>query len=577
MQKSISLPLCTRILQDCKIWMAALLLSSLPAMGQAPDTELEDPEPASAECWTQSQKLQFGWGSTDLRYKRNAIPRLRPSLNLDAWRGERVSAQAVLVCPEAVNSLKISVSDLTCGKEVIPASQVKKYFVRYVMSDSLPDRSKNLLLADRLEPAGEMSVPAATVRPIWLDIRVPQNAEPGKYKGTLQAVCDGDKVLELPFTVKIGKRELPPPSEWAFHLDLWQNPYAVARFYDVPLWSEEHFDLMRPAMQMLADAGGKVITASIIQHPWNSQTEDAFESMIGKFKRIDGTWHYDYTVFDRWVEFMMSCGITEQIDCYTLLPWHLTFEYFNEAENCTRQVKLQPGTQEYEDFLMPLLKDFAAHLKQKGWFEKTCIAMDERPKDQLEPAYALLEKSGTGFKVEGAVDYFGPDVAERMYDISFTYSHPILEPEQLAGHLAKGNRITFYTCCNPERPNTFISSPPAESAFLGWHAAAVGYNGYLRWAYNSWVKNPWQDARFRTWLAGDCFLIYPGGSSIRMERLVEGIQDYEKIRILRAELTGKKLQRLNEAIAPFAMCEVDKSVDVESMLHQAKAILRSVE
>lgn len=577
MYKNTTSPTGLKPLQFCKIWLAGLCLTALPAMAQPSDTELADPEPASAACWEKTTQTRFGWGSTDMRYKRNAVPRLTSSLSLSAWRGERVSAQAVLVCPNAVNKFSVSVSDLTCGKEVIAASQVNKYFVRYVMCDSLPDRSKELLLADRLEPAGEMAVPAATVRPVWLDIRVPQEAKPGKYKGTLKAVCDGDMVLELPFTVQVGKRELPPPSQWAFHLDLWQNPYAVARFYNVPLWSKEHFDLMRPAMKMLAEAGEKVITASIIQHPWNSQTEDPFESMIGKFKRVDGSWHYDYSVFDRWIEFMMDCGITEQIDCYTLLPWHLTFEYFNEAENCTRQLKLEPGSKEFEDFLLPFLKDFAAHLKQKGWFEKACIAIDERPKSQLEPTYALLEKSGTGFKIEGAVNFFGPEVAERMYDISFTYEHPILEPQQLASHLAKGNRITFYTCCGPERPNTFVCSPPAESTFLGWHAAAAGYNGYLRWAYNSWVKNPWQDARFRTWMAGDCFLIYPGGSSIRMERLVEGIQDYEKIRILRAELTGKKLQRLNDAISPFAMCEVDKSVDVESMLRQAKATLRSLE
>ena len=40
----------------------------------------------------------------------------------------------------------------------------------------------------------------------------------------------------------------------------------------------------------------------------------------------------------------------------------------------------------------------------------------------------------------------------------------------------------------------------------------------------------------RMWGAGDSFLIYPGyRSSVRFERLVEGIQDAEKIRILREE------------------------------------------
>ena len=336
---------------------------------------------------------------------------------------------------------------------------------------------------------------------------------------------------------------------------------------------------MRPIMEHLASAGQKVITTSIFQHPWNSQTEDPFESMVGKFKGLDGTWRYDYTVFDRWVEFMMSCGITQQIDCYSILPWHLTFEYFDSALNCTVTKKMEPGSQEYEDYLLPFLTDFAKHLKAKGWFEKTCIAMDERPKDLLEHAYAIVYKAEKNFKIEGAVNYFGPEVAERMYDISFLFREALLTPEQLSSHLAKGNKVTIYTCCNPQRPNTFIDSNPSESAFLGWFVASVGYSGYLRWAYNSWVKDPCVDARFRTWRAGDCYLVYPDGSSIRMERLIEGIQDNEKIRILRESLDTKKTALLEAQLLKFQQIDWDTVSDseVSKLVNDSKALIRSFE
>ena len=65
--------------------------------------------------------------------------------------------------------------------------------------------------------------------------------------------------------------------------------------------------------------------------------------MVGKFKGLDGTWKYDYTVFDKWVEFMFSCGITEQIDCYSILPWHLTYEYFDAALNVSVSKQNQLG------------------------------------------------------------------------------------------------------------------------------------------------------------------------------------------------------------------------------------------
>ena len=65
----------------------------------------------------------------------------------------------------------------------------------------------------------------------------------------------------------------------------------------------------------------------------------------------------------------------------------------------------------------------------------------------------------------------------------------------------------------------------------------MGFDGFLRWAYNSWPENPMIDSRYIKWPAGDTYFIYPGPlSSVRFERLREGIQDYEKIRILREEL-----------------------------------------
>lgn len=55
-----------------------------------------------------------------------------------------------------------------------------------------------------------------------------------------------------------------------------------------------------------------------------------------------------------------------------------------------------------------------------------------------------------------------------------------------------------------------------------------------------------RDARHTLWPAGDCFLVYPGAtSSLRYEKLREGIADFEKIRILRefaAKSTDKKIK-----------------------------------
>jgi hypothetical protein len=54
------------------------------------------------------------------------------------------------------------------------------------------------------------------------------------------------------------------------------------------------------------------------------------------------------------------------------------------------------------------------------------------------------------------------------------------------------------------------------------------------------------DTRFGSWSSGDAYLVYPGlRSSIRFERLIEGIQDFEKINVLKeAFIKGNRQDKL---------------------------------
>ncbi len=46
------------------------------------------------------------------------------------------------------------------------------------------------------------------------------------------------------------------------------------------------------------------------------------------------SWTYDLQYFDKWVEFMMNeIGIREQINCFTMIPWALHFDYLDQASN----------------------------------------------------------------------------------------------------------------------------------------------------------------------------------------------------------------------------------------------------
>ena len=579
-----------------KIFLMAAMLLSLTSMRAQQVSEIyeELPNPVATDAskWAKVTNPIIAWGSTDVRYNKELPASVTPVsiMNLTGWMGEKLSAQFVISTNRDLKNVSVEVSDILAKNYKISKWNTERGFVRYVMTDELNKDGKgtcgyrnnadfdSTLVADVIDhitPA--LDIKANTTQPVWVSVKVPrENIIKGMYRGTVTVKEDGKVLAELPLTVTVKNRTLPEPKDWAFHLDLWQNPYSVARYYNVEPFTQEHFDLMRPIMKRYADAGGKVITASIMHKPWNAQTFDHFESMVTWMKKADGTWWFDYTVFDKWVEFMMDCGVKKEINCYSMVPWRLSFQYFDQASNSFKFFNGSPGQPEYEEFWMRMLKSFAQHLKEKGWFEITHIAMDERPLKDMLATINVVYKADKDFKLSLAGTYH-KELLEDLDDYCITLAEKFT-PEELEKRKAEGKVTTYYTCCTEPRPNTFTFSPLAESEWLGWWAAKINVDGYLRWALNSWVKDPLLDSRFRAFGGGDCYILYPGGrTSTRFERLIEGIQAYEKIRILRNETDkrgrkknyGKQIEKILEPFNEFNLLEVP----AEKVVNKAKVAL----
>lgn len=525
-------------------------------------------------------QLSVRWGNVDTRYPVNAADAVSSAAVSEAvaWKGERVNLQLVVTNKGAAAdscTVKYVFSELKNGKSVIPATNVVGGFVQPVITDRFTGCGKHdvdaygeNLVADRITGTNPTVVDGGTVRGLWLTVQVPQDAKAGIYKGYVELDVNG-KAAKYSYTVKVLDRTLPAPAEWAFHLDLWQNPYAIARVHNVELWSKEHFDVLRPYMLKLASAGQKAITATLIDRPWDGQTFDPFGSMVTWIKKADGTWLYDFTIFDRWVEFMMGCGINKEITCFSMIPWKLSFRYYDQATHSHKHINCAPGDEAYVQFWGGMLSAFAAHLKEKGWFDKTFISMDERSLQQMQAAIKVIKDHAPGLKISMAGNYHAEieaDIFDYCLDI---FAYGAYTPELIAKRRAQGKVSTYYTCCSAEYPNLFTFSAPADAEFIALEALAKDLDGYLRWAYNSWTIVPEKDSRFTAWPAGDTYVIYPFSiSSVRWERLVQGIQQFEKYKILLAEAEAK-----GNASRVKALKKLLKNVDIKKISTDSEKIV----
>jgi hypothetical protein len=166
-----------------------------------------------------------------------------------------------------------------------------------------------------------------------------------------------------------------------------------------------------------------------------------------------------------------------------------------------------------------------------------------------------------------------------MRDVCVGQKQAAMSLEEIAARRANGDVSTFYVCCSTFFPNTFTYSEPFESELLGIYAIAFDYDGMLRWAYNSWPANPQYDSRFRYWGSGDTYFVYPDArSSMRFERLRDGIEFAEKVRTLRAKYPQHSaLKPLEDALAKMRTLNVnDPSYDWQTFIATMNATLNDV-
>jgi hypothetical protein len=197
----------------------------------------------------------------------------------------------ILVCSDsAIKGLKATASDLI-GPGKIPAAAVQ---LRYGLPDGQTYRG-GAVKFNGLEEVPVTEVPvykwshysdvgSAAVQPVWVTVRVPRAAVPGDYRGTVTVSVAANDPVQVPLELKVVDWDMPDPRDfWAF-IGLIQSPESVALQYDVPLWSDEHFEKLEHSFKILGEVGAKSVwvTAQRKTHFGNEHAMITFEKRGNK-------------------------------------------------------------------------------------------------------------------------------------------------------------------------------------------------------------------------------------------------------------------------------------------------------
>jgi len=251
-------------------------------------------------------------GDFDLDFGNPAEP-LKP-VKIVGPRNGSFSGKIHVGSTKPIEDISASIEDLK-GPSLIPSSAIK---IRYGVpwgGEVLVDETYNKLrppfltsptfmggLSDK--PLKEYPLsgengnsPPGSVVPVWITVKIPKDAPPGTYTGTL-VVKTREKSGTVPVELKVLPWTLPDSQNFRTWVELIQSPDTLSLEYNVPLWSEKHFDLIADSFKLISDTGSRMIYISAISHT-NLGNE---ESMIRWIKKGANKYEWDFSVMDKYLD-----------------------------------------------------------------------------------------------------------------------------------------------------------------------------------------------------------------------------------------------------------------------------------
>ena len=400
------------------------------------------------------------------------------------------------------------------------------------------------LYPDRLVPAELSFSPSENWQSLWLDVKI-RSVESERL---LQLVP-----LSMPDqALTVNLRCLPALPELRLYHTEWFHTDCLADYYQVPVFSEEHWAIIENFVQSAVEHGINMLYTPLFTPPLDTKEggERTTVQLVG-VSRQNGVYRFDFSLLDRWIDMAMRCGIRE-IECS-----HLFTQW---GARCAPKIMADtgsgvperifgwdtPGTgSEYLAFLHAFLPELVSFLKKKGVLEHTWFHISDEPGPEDREQYGKAAKAVQPYVREAHMLDALSHV--EFYETGLVQT-PVCAINRLEPFLKRQVQPLFGYYCTAQCvdvPNRFIGMPGRRNRILGVLLYKTGLQGFLQWGfnfYNSQYSLEHLDPHLSTdaggaFPCGDPFLVYPEpngqvAESVRGNLLKAAWQDYRLLCLL---------------------------------------------
>ena len=410
------------------------------------------------------------------------------------------------------------------------------------------------------------------LRSLMITVENTDGIPAGEHYVTLKAM-DGETCM-CSATAKITVVDAFLPELELVHTE-WFHCDCLASYYDVPVFSERHWEIIETYMREAAYHGVNLILTPVFTPPIDTAIGgERLTVQLTDVTVTDNGYEFGFSRFDRWVELAKNCGMKYFEISHLFTQWGCKYApkviaNVNGEEKRIFGWETDALSDEYRTFIRAFLTAFVAHAKELGIIDKCYFHISDEPHlDHLE-SYKKAK--------EMIYDIVGEyPMMDALSSYEFYETGAVKIPVPSTNHISpfiENNVTPLYTyyCCGQYHKvsNRFLSMPGARTRILGTQLFKYDVVGFLQWGFNfyncqfsNYPINPYVDTCGEHFVpAGDAYLVYPGPKG-KPYRSLHGMQFLSALTDLRAfkllsSLIGKEktMAIIEEGIDPITFDE----------------------
>lgn len=392
---------------------------------------------------------------------------------------------------------------------------------------------------------------------LWIDVEPNGEVEPGDYpiRLTLEKKDGGAEPVSRTMTVRILPGCLPAQSlihtKW-FHYD------CLANYYQVPVFSEEHWRITENFMRAAVRRGINMIMMPIHTPPLDTRVggERLTAQLVDVYVN-NGVYSFGFDKLRRWVDMAERCGVEYYEIAHLFTQWGARFtpKIMATVDGVYQRIfgwDVPADGEKYRAFIDAYLPAVLGELKALGVDKKCWFHISDEPSAEHLENYLRAKALVAGHLK-------GYPIMDALSNIEFYKSGAVEHPVPASDHIepfleAKVPDLWTYYCVGEHRDvsNMFMSMPSARNRILGVQLYKFGIKGFLQWGYN-FYNSQYSDYAIDPYAvtdgdgftpAGDCFQVYPGRDgqpeeSIRMMVTYHALEDLRAMQWLET-LVGRE-------------------------------------